>query len=108
MKYMDRVTNGWLTRGNAVKIIQEPAVRLAQVTPHSCTVERVCKAHSLIHTKARNRLHLKVVKMLLYCYVNLRMINKCEAELGEFLVEALEEVEEEESAAAADDGAAAA
>ena len=110
MGFCSNVTNLWLTRGSGLVTLQPCAVSISQVSPQSCTVERVCKAHNLIHCKARNRLLLPVVKMLLYCYVNLRMLNKCEADLGEFLVDALDEedIDEEEGAAAAPATAAAA
>ena len=57
----------------------------------SADVERVCKAHKeVIHTKARNRLYTSTVHMLLYTYVNLRLLNKCTEELGDFLTQTLE------------------
>ena len=56
----------------------------------SADVERVCKAHKVIHTKARNRLRNKVVYTLLFTYVNLRLINKVKTELGDFLMQALD------------------
>ena len=69
-------------------------IKVNEMDAQSATVERVCKAHSVIHTKARNRLHLKTVQMLLYCYVNLRLINKCTAELGNFLTSCLENIDD--------------
>ena len=44
----------------------------------SAGVERCCKVHKIVHTKARNRLKNKNVQMLVYCYVNLRLIKKIE------------------------------
>jgi hypothetical protein len=41
-------------------------------------VERVCKAHKIIHSKVRNRLKNDSVQKLLYCYINLRLIKKLE------------------------------
>ena len=40
-----------------------------------------------------------------YCYVNLRMISKCEAQLGEFLVEAMAEEEDAEVVVAEEEDA---
>mmetsp|Transcript_27598 Transcript_27598/g.68206 ORF Transcript_27598/g.68206 Transcript_27598/m.68206 type:complete len:167 (-) Transcript_27598:142-642(-) len=66
------------------------AVRLGSMAVQSADVERVCKAHKIIHTKARNRLYTTTVHMLLYTYVNLRLLNKCTEELGDFLTQSLE------------------
>jgi hypothetical protein len=49
----------------------------------SAAVERVCKAHKVVHTKVRNRLKNKTVYQLLYCYVNLRLIKKLQEEKGQ-------------------------
>jgi hypothetical protein len=65
-------------------------VRLFVLAIQSADVERVCKAHKVIHNKARNRLLNKFVHMLLFTYVNLRLINKVKTELGDFLMQALE------------------
>jgi hypothetical protein len=67
-------------------------------------VERVCKAHTVIHTKVRNRLKNKTVYKLLYCYVNLQLLRKIGEDdtMTNFLEQAildnigLEEEEEEE------------
>ena len=64
------------------------AVRLLSLAVQSADVERVCKAHKIIHTKARNRLLTKTVQMLLYTYCNLRLLD-ASPELGDFLVDAM-------------------
>ena len=64
------------------------AVRLLSLAVQSADVERVCKAHKVIHTKARNRLLTKTVQMLLYTYCNLRLLD-ASPELGDFLVDAM-------------------
>jgi hypothetical protein len=81
-------------------LIKSVGMRLPASQQQSANVERVCKAHKLIHTKARNRLHLPVVQMLLYVYVNLRLMNKISAEMGDgmggFLVDTLSNFDEED------------
>jgi hypothetical protein len=52
------------------------ARRLLVISTQSADVERVCKAHKVVHTKVRNRLNNKTVHELLYCYVNLRLMKK--------------------------------
>jgi hypothetical protein len=66
------------------------AVKLAVVAVQSADVERVCKAHKVIHTKSRNRLLTTTVHMLLFTYVNLRLLRKCTQEIGDFLTQCLE------------------
>ena len=56
--------------------LKTTGVRLLEMGTQSADVERVCKAHKVVHTKVRNRLLNKNVKMLLYCYVNLRLLNR--------------------------------
>ena len=52
------------------------ALRLLMMGTQSADVERVCKANKVVHSKVRNRLTDKNVRMLLYCYVNLRLLKK--------------------------------
>jgi hypothetical protein len=96
-KNMGSSVGAWTSTG----IIQHPllgpvAIRLGNVAVQSGDVERVCKAHKVIHTKSRNRLLTKTVHMLLFTYVNLRLLNKCTKELGDFLSQALEGCVEDE------------
>jgi hypothetical protein len=50
------------------------------MSTQSADVERVCKAHKVVHTKVRNKLKNETVHQLLYCYVNLRLIKKIQDE----------------------------
>ena len=81
----------------------EVAVRLLSMATQSADVERCCKVHKIVHTKTRNRLKNKTVQMLVYCYVNLRLMNTvksgindpdCKNDLEDFLASAIESVEE--------------
>ena len=84
--------------GHEVPLIKKVGMQLPASQQQSANVERVCKANQLIHTKARNRLHLPVIQMLLYVYVNLRLMNKISAEMGDemggFLVDTLSNFEQ--------------
>lgn len=57
-------------------LLYEVARRVLVMSTQSADVERVCKAHKVVHTKVRNRLKNKTVYSLLYCYVNLRLLKK--------------------------------
>ena len=84
-------TLAWQVDGTRVHtLLAEVGVRLSMLAIQSADVERVCKAHKVIHTKARNRLRNKVVYTLLFTYVNLRLINKVKTELGDFLMQAID------------------
>ena len=76
------------------------AVRLAVVAIQSADVERSCKAHKIIHTKARSRLYTKTVQQLLFAYINLRLLSKCTAEMGDFLMQSLSACDDEQELAA--------
>ena len=58
-------------------LIMDPAIRALTVAIQSADVERVCKAHKVIHTKSRNLLANKTVQMLLFAYCNLRLLKMC-------------------------------
>ena len=47
-----------------------------QMGTQSADVERVCKAHKIVHSRGRIRLLSERVQQLLYCYVNLRLLNR--------------------------------
>ena len=88
----------WETMGKAAfPRCSQLAMRLSIISVQSADVERMCKAHSLIHTKTRNRLQHKRVKKLLYCYINLRFIENSKPEPDEFLLCVDDEEEDEES-----------
>ena len=55
----------------------------------------MCKVHGVVHTKARNRLALPRVIKLIFCYVNLRLLQKEKTKLVKFLEDALS-VEQQE------------
>ena len=94
-KRMTCTLSFWQTTGKSQFPLLAPiAQKLAVVAIQSADVERVCKAHKVIHTKARNSLKNKTVNMLLFTYVNLRLLNQCTAELGDFLTQAIETVVE--------------
>jgi hypothetical protein len=71
------------------------AIRVDEMSVQSADVERVCKVHKLIHTKARNRLYTTTVHRLLFTYINLRLLNQCTDELGDFLSAALSSCHDE-------------
>ena len=60
-------------------------------------------AHTLIHTNTRNRLKVRPVNILLFCYVNLWLLNKDNTKIGKFLGEVILN-EEIETMMAEDDG----
>ena len=95
---MRPVASFWETMGKAAfPRCSQLALRLSIISVQSADVERMCKAHSLIHTKTRNRLQHKRVKKLLYCYINLRFIENSKPETDEFLLSVDDEEEDEES-----------
>jgi hypothetical protein len=51
------------------------AIPLMQMTAQNASIERICKAHSVNHTKVRNRLSLATQQDLLYIYVNERLLD---------------------------------
>lgn len=84
-----------LTGKNQFPLITPIAIRLLCMSVQSADVERVCKTHKVIHTKNRNRLKNITVHMLLYCYVNLRLLHKCTDELGDFLTQCIDSISNE-------------
>jgi len=70
--------------GGQHPLLQKVAIRLFEVCPQSLSVERVFKAKEVIHTEMRSRLSNVTVQMLLYLYVNLRLLNKLTNEMGDF------------------------
>jgi hypothetical protein len=97
MENMEDPATQWRLFANQIRELQKPAISVSMMKPQSASVERVCKAHAIIHTKARNRLNSTTTQMLLYCYVNLRMMNKCKPKLDKFLVDALVAEKEDDS-----------
>ena len=72
------------------------ALRLAVLSVQSADVERICKAHKVIQTKARNKLKNLSVQMLLFTYVNLRLLHERFTQLTEFLTQIIEALDEDQ------------
>lgn len=70
-------------------------MRVSVLAVQSANVERVCEAHGAVHSKSRNRSKLRSVNMLLHCCVNLCLLKKDNAKIGEFLASAVLDEEEE-------------
>ena len=68
-------------------LLRPVAMRLAVLAVQSADMERVCKVHKIVHSKARVRLQTKSVHQLLFSYANLRLLHKCTAEMGDFLLQ---------------------
>ncbi len=51
-------------------------IRIHSGSSHGCSVERVNKAHKLIHSTVRSRLSNENVAMLIFWYVNMRLLRK--------------------------------
>ena len=77
--------------GRQFPLLFEIARRVLIMGTQSADVERVCKAHKVIHTKVRNRLKNKTVYNLLFCYVNLRLLGKINEDdtMSNFLEQAI-------------------
>ncbi len=60
----------------------------------SADVERACKVHKLVHTRARNRMKHKLVTDLVFCYVNLRLMKKVRSNFNEKTVDAKDDLED--------------
>lgn len=78
------------------------AVRLSFVVVKSADVERSCKAHKIIHIKARNRLFTKTVQLLLFVYMNMRLLYECTVEMGDFLMQSPSACDDEKELAASE------
>jgi len=74
--------------GGQHPLLQKVAIRLFEVCPQSASVERVCMAEGVIHTEMRSKLSKVTAQMLLYLYVNLRLLNKLTSE-GDFFTDAM-------------------
>lgn len=89
---MVSVQSAWEVVGkNALPLIGDLGLRLSTLAVQSANVERVCKAHGVIHTKSRNRLTNQSVHNLLFCYVNLRLLRKESTLVAKFLLSAIED-----------------
>lgn len=87
---MESTREDWETVGRSEFVhVHVIARRLAVVAIQSVDVERVCKAYKIIHTKIRSRLRSVVVQQLLFTYINLRLLNKCNQPMDDFLTAAI-------------------
>jgi len=66
-----------------------------QMGTQSADVERVCKAHKIVHSKIRNRLTNDKVNKLLCCCVNLRLLNRYSTDNGMVNPSALTQADDE-------------
>ena len=88
-KKMRRTTNDWKLQGTRqYLLLANVAVRLSLYVNQSENIKCVCKSHKVVQSVTHNRLKNKSVHTLLYLYVNLRLLNKCEKELNDFLEDA--------------------
>ena len=95
---MRPVASFWKTTGEtSFPLCSKLALRLSILSVQSADVERMCKAHSIIHTKTRNRLQHVRVKKLLYCYINLRFIENGNSDPDDFLLSVDDDNDEEEA-----------
>ncbi len=92
---MKSTREDWETVGKRQFVhLPEIARRLAVIAIESADVERACKAYKVIHTKVRNRLRTSVVQKLLYTYINLRLLHRCDQHLEDFLSAAVQHEED--------------
>ena len=103
---MRPVRSFWETTGKfELPLCADLALRLSIVSVQSADVERMCKAHNIIHTKSRNRLQHERVKKLLYCYINLRITKDERSEADDFLL-SIQDDDDDDAVDKEDDGAA--
>ena len=107
---MRPVRSFWETTGKVeFPLCADLALRLSIVSVQSADVERMYKAHNIIHTKSRNMLQHERVKKLLYCYINLRIAKDERSEADDFLLSIQDDdddyydAEDDEDDAAAED-----
>jgi len=82
----------WKTMGKTLtsaKKLAEIAIRILSLAPHAAPVERMNSIHKVIQTKGRAALkHPRVVKML-YCYVNMRLLDSVDEEMRSMIEDML-------------------
>ncbi len=69
--------------------LAELAVRLMELSVQNASIERICKGHSLIHTKVRNMLASPTQQKLLYIYINERLMD-IKSPIAEFVVSSID------------------
>ena len=91
------VITWWLNNCRHAKL-KEIAIRILSCSPTSAVVERMNSMHKLIQTKTRAALKHERVIQLLYCYVNMRLVEEVDTELLDMVEEALlDEIQREEA-----------
>jgi hypothetical protein len=78
----------WKANGQHPKLV-EIAVRILSSSPTAAPVERMNSMNKLVQSKARAALKHKRVVKLLYCYVNMRLLQKVDSEILSMVEEAL-------------------
>ncbi|KAK3276513.1 hypothetical protein CYMTET_15413 [Cymbomonas tetramitiformis] len=63
-------------RNSGSELFGEIMLRVHSSCPHAVSMERVNKSHKLIANIVRSRLANTTVIMLIYCYVNMRLLHK--------------------------------
>lgn len=86
----------WWKNNCGHRKLKDIAIRVLSCSPTSAVVERMNSMHKLIQTKTRSALkHDRVIK-LLFCYVNMRLVDEVDVELLDMVEEALiDEIEKE-------------
>ena len=69
--------------------LAEFAVRLMELSVQNASIERICKGHSLVHTKVRNRLASPTQQKLVYIYINERLMD-IKSPIAEFVVSSID------------------
>ena len=96
--HMRPVASFWETTGKtSFPLCSKLALRISILSVQSADVERMCKAHSIIHTKTCNRLQHVRVNKLLYCYINLHFIEKCNSDPDDFFLSVDDDNNKEEA-----------
>lgn len=87
---MESYLSYWEISGaNQIPTIAKISGRIFVLSDQSANVERVCKTHKVIYMEARNNMHFETVQRLIFTYVDLRLIRKCEETLVIFYGNAL-------------------
>ena len=99
----------WWKDAVQCETLKDVAVRILSTAPHAAGVERINSMHTLVQTKGRCRLVHERVRDLLYCYVNMRILDEVDGELLDFLAAAMQDAAHDAAVAeeAAKDAAAA-
>ena len=92
----DKAITWWMNNCKDMKL-REASIRILSCSPHAAVVERMNSMHKLIQSKTRAALKHERVVRLLYCYVNMRLLDNVDTELLNMVEEALlDEIDREE------------